>query len=148
MGMSVPMAIIALISWAKHPYKNRKTEVEIANLTSTDYWVALGLAVAITCLFYFVLRWLGTANLLISTISVGTSFLAAYFSFKRSPQYALGYAINDVVLIILWILAAIQNISYLSVVICFLVFLLNDLYAFFSWKTRHRQQISYQPCVQ
>lgn len=148
MGMSVPMAIIALISWAKHPYKNKKTEVEIAGLTSKDYWMAGGLTIAITCLFYFVLRWLGTANLLISTVSVGTSFLAAYFSFKRSPQYALGYALNDLVLIILWLLATIQNLSYLSVVICFLVFLLNDLYAFFSWKTRHRQQISYQPCVQ
>ena len=107
MGMSVPMAIIALISWAKHPYRNRKTEVEIANLTPTDYWVALGLAAAITIAFYFILRGLGTTNLLISTISVGTSFLAAYFSFKRSPQYALGYALNDLVLIILWLLATI-----------------------------------------
>ena len=140
MGMSVPMAIIALISWFKHPYKGKKTEVEIGHLKKFDYLVAGVLTVSITIAFYFILRVLGTANLIPSTISVATSFAAAYFSFKRSPYYALGYVANDIVLIVLWVMAAIKDISYLSVVICFAVFLLNDFYGFLSWNFRYRRQ--------
>ena len=64
------------------------------------------LTAAVTAGFYFILRALGTANLLPSTVSVTTSFLAVYLTFHRSPLYALGYAANDVVLIVLWLLAA------------------------------------------
>ena len=59
-----------------------------------------------------------------------------------SPYFALAYAANDVVLIILWILAAIEDISYLSVIICFVMFLINDLYGFVSWKQMEKQQMA------
>lgn len=140
LGMSVPMAIFALISWCRHPYKGKKTEVEVGHLTLRDYIIAGILTALITTAFYFILKALGTANLIPSTISVATSFLASYFSFKRSPCYALGYVANDIVLIILWILATCKDISYLSVVICFAVFLLNDLYGFFNWTFRYHRQ--------
>ncbi|WP_288629266.1 nicotinamide mononucleotide transporter, partial [uncultured Ruthenibacterium sp.] len=68
-----------------------------------------------------------------STLSVTTSFIAVYLTYKRSPYYALGYAANDIVLIVLWILAARQNTSYLSVVVCFTAFLVNDIYGFINW---------------
>ena len=135
LGMSVPMAIFALISWCRHPYKGKKTEVEVGHLTLRDYIIAGILTALITTAFYFILKALGTANLIPSTISVAT-----YFSFKRSPCYALGYVANDIVLIILWILATCKDISYLSVVICFAVFLLNDLYGFFNWTFRYHRQ--------
>ncbi len=140
MGMSVPMSVIALVSWFRHPYKGKKTEVEIGHLKKIDYLIASILTLAITAAFYFILRALGTTNLIPSTISIATSFAAAYLSFKRSPYYALGYVANDLVLIVLWVMATIKDISYLSVVICFVVFLLNDLYGFFSWNFRYHRQ--------
>ena len=82
-----------------------------------------------------------TANILPSTLSVATSFIAVYLTFRRSPYFALAYAANDVVLIVLWILAAKENISYLSVIICFLMFLVNDLYGFVSWKRMEKRQM-------
>ena len=91
------------------------------------------LAAAVTVAFFFLLRALGTANLLPSTVSVTTSFLAVYLLFRRSPFYALAYAANDIVLIVLWAMAAMEDISYFSVLICFAVFLANDVYGFISW---------------
>ena len=93
-----------------------------------------------TVAFYFILKHLGTANLLPSTVSIATSFLAALLTFKRSPFFALAYAANDVVLIVLWILAAMQDISYLSVIVCFAVFLVNDTYGFLNWLRMQRRQ--------
>ena len=71
-----------------------------------------------------------------STISVTTSFAAAALTMLRSSYYALAYAMNDIVLIILWIIASMENRMYVPMVINFMVFLINDLYGFVNWKKR------------
>ena len=83
---------------------------------------------------------LNTANLIFSTISITTSFVASYLTFLRSPYYAIGYSANDVVLIILWILASVEDISYLPMVACFIMFLFNDLYGFYNWRRMQKRQ--------
>ena len=98
------------------------------------------LTFAVTVLFYFILKAFDTANLIPSTLSVATSFLAVLLTYKRSPYYALVYAANDVVLIVLWILAAMTDISYLSVIICFITFLVNDIYGFINWRQMQKKQ--------
>ncbi len=81
-----------------------------------------------------------TANIVWSTLSVTTSFIAVYLTFRRSAYYAVGYAANDIVLIIMWCMAAAHNVSYLSVVICFVAFLANDIYGYISWKRIYNRQ--------
>ena len=98
------------------------------------------LATIVTIIFYYILKYFNTANLIPSTLSITTSFLASYLTFRRSPYYALFYAANDIVLIVLWVLASITDISYLSVVICFIVFLVNDLYGFINWRRMEKRQ--------
>lgn len=138
--MTMPMAVFALISWLKNPYKGNKSEVKVNRLKKNEplfMWLA---AAVITLIFYFILKAFDTKNIIPSTISVTTSFLAVYLTFRRSPFYAIGYAANDVVLIILWTLAAIENISYLSVIVCFIAFLANDIYGFISWRKMAKRQ--------
>ena len=76
----------------------------------------------------------------VSTLSVTTSFLAVYFTFRRSPLYALAYAANDIVLIVLWTLASIKDPAYLSTLICFFAFLANDIYGFINWQRMAKKQ--------
>lgn len=133
MGMTMPMSVVGFISWFKNPFQGSHREVTVERVGKKDIVLMLCLTVVVTVIFYFVLRYLGTANLTVSTISVTTSFIAVFLSYKRSPYFALGYAFNDVVLIILWTLASFTDISYLSVVICFIIFLVNDLYTFYNW---------------
>ncbi len=138
--MTMPMAVFALISWLKNPYKGNKSEVKVNRLKKNEplfMWLA---AAVITLIFYFILKAFDTKKIIPSTISVTTSFLAVYLTFRRSPFYAIGYAANDVVLIILWTLAAIENISYLSVIVCFIAFLANDIYGFISWRKMAKRQ--------
>lgn len=141
LGMSAPMAVVALVSWLKNPYNGNKAEVRVNRLKGREIIFMAILTIIVTVIFYFILKNLGTANIVPSTFSVTTSFAAAYLTFRRSPFYALAYAANDAVLLILWTLAAISDISYLSVIICFAMFLVNDIYGFFNWrKMRRRQQ--------
>ena len=98
------------------------------------------LAAVVTVAFYFILRFFHTANLLPSTLSVTTSFVAVYLTFRRSPYYALAYAANDVVLIVLWVMAALSEVRYVSVMVCFVAFVVNDLYGFISWRKMGKRQ--------
>ncbi len=95
---------------------------------------------AVTVVFYFILAGLHTDNLIPGTLSVTTSFQAVYLTFRRSPWYAAAYAANDIVLIILWAIAAMEDSSCLSVLVCFAMFLINDLYGFHSWIKMGKRQ--------
>ncbi len=138
--MSAPIALLSAISWIRHPYERGKNEVAVSRLSAKVWWILSGLSIVVTTAFYFILRALGTANLAVSTISVTTSFFAASLTFLRSPFYGLGYAANDVVLIILWTAAAIREPKYLPMILCFAAFLLNDVYGFLNWQRMKKRQ--------
>lgn len=137
--MTAPMAVMSIISWIRHPYKGSK-EVEISHLNFKKTAVMCILSAAVTFIFYFILGYLNTANLIFSTVSVTTSFIAVYLTFLRSPYYALGYAANDIILIVLWIMASMENISYIPMSVCFIMFLMNDLYGFYNWRKMRKRQ--------
>lgn len=138
-GMSLPIAFISTITWLKNRYKNT-SEVKVASLTKKKLSVLILLTVVVTIAFYFILRALGTARLFVSTLSVATSFFAASLTALRSPYFALGYSLNDIVLIILWSIATFSDISNLPMLACFIVFFANDIYGFISWKRRQIRQ--------
>lgn len=134
LGMTTPMAGFALFSWLRNPHNGNCAEVRVNRLQSGEVGFMFFLAAVVTCLFYFILKTFQTAHLFVSTVSVATSFLAAYLTFRRSAGFTLAYAANDIVLILLWTLATWADIKYLSMVLCFAIFLANDIYGFINWK--------------
>lgn len=140
LGMTAPMSLYALICWLRHPYGAGRAEVKVGSISRREGVFAVLLSLVVTVVFYFILRAFGTANLLPSTLSVTTSFLAAYFTARRSPAFAVAYAANDLVLILLWGLAVLEDPSYFSVVICFVMFFANDIYGFINWSRMRQRQ--------
>lgn len=137
--MSAPAALFAIFSWIKNPY-GETSEVKVRNMRRRD-WVSVTLIAAVaTVVFYFLLGYFGTQNLIFSTLSVATSVFASILTYLRSPYYALAYSVNDLVLIVLWALAAAEDISYLPMIACFVAFLANDLYGFYNWSRMRRRQ--------
>lgn len=133
LGMTAPIAMMSVVSWLRHPYKE-SAEVEVHQLTTFQKILLPILTALVTWLFYYILFYLGTANIFWSTVSIATSFSASYLMLMRSPGYALAYGANDVVLIILWVMAAFHERSSLPMVFCFLMFLANDLYGYWNWR--------------
>ena len=138
--LSTPAAAFSLIAWLKNPYEQTETVVVRTYLSLRTHITLILITLAVTVASYFLLDALGTANLLVSTLSVLTSFYASALTFLRSPYYALAYSANDAVLIVLWVLASIENISYLPMIFCFVMFLANDVYGFFNWKRIEKNQ--------
>lgn len=142
LGMTMPMAVVALIAWLRHPFKGKRSEVAVNRLSIKEVLLIIPLSAIVTTAFFFVLKYFNTANLIPSTLSVTTSFLAVYLTFRRSPYFSLAYALNDIVLIVLWTLASLDKIRYISVLVCFTAFLINDIYAFISWKRMGKKQLA------
>ncbi len=136
LGMALPMAVWSTITWLRHPSGSDDNEVEIQILHRTQLLCVGGVSIVVTFVFYLILDALDTPNIVFSTISVVTSFLAAALTMLRSSYYALGYAANDLVLIVLWTLASLENPAYIPVVVNFSIFFFNDMYGFISWKRR------------
>lgn len=141
LGMTLPMAVWSAVTWLRNPSAGSKSEVAIRKLEKKHFLFLLVLSIVVTDAFYFILRWLETPNIVFSTLSVTTSFLAASLTMLRSSYYALGYAANDLVLIVLWGLAAAKDPVYIPVIINFMIFFMNDMYGFISWKKRERTQL-------
>ena len=139
--MSAPMNLFSLASWLKNPYKGNKSQVAINHLKKKDVVTMTLITIPVSVALYFILATLGTKNLIPSTISVITSFIAAYLTFKRSVYFSVAYAANDIILIGLWLMTLSSSTSYISVVVCFVIFLFNDLYTFSNWlKIRKKQE--------
>ena len=138
-GMSLPMNAAALVSWIKNPYKDTH-EVKVAKMTKKQMILMWSATVVVTVVFYFILGALDTPKLAVSTISVTTSFVAVAFTYFRSPYYALAYAFNDVVLIVLWTFASFSDISYIPMGMCFVMFLANESYGLYNWKKMQKRQ--------
>ena len=139
LGMTAPMALLALITWLRNPYRD-SAEVTVSRMKGPEVAVMLLLTAVTTAAFYFILRAMGNAALAVSTLSVTTSFLASYLTAMRSPYYALCYAMNDLVLIALWVISAQTDPAGWAMVACFAMFFLNDMYGFINWRRMEQRQ--------
>lgn len=140
LGMTAPIALFSAVSWFRNPYEPGRSEVRVSPMTGKKLALLLLLSLAVTIAFYWILRYFHTANLSVSTLSVFTSFLASGLMFLRSPFYAVAYSGNDVVLIALWVMASIKEPAYIPMILCFAIFLINDIYGFVNWRRMQQKQ--------
>lgn len=137
--MYVPLSIATIVTWFRHPYKDEKT-VEITKTSLKLFLLIVLLGFIVTIIFYFILKYLNTPSLYVSTFSILTSFIASALVILRSPYYALAFALNDIVLIILWTISTISNVQNITILLCFVVFFFNDIYGFIAWNNRFKKQ--------
>lgn len=136
LGMTLPMAVWSTVTWLKNPSEKNGNEVQIQKLGKKQVSLVVLIGIVVTMVFGLILSVLDTPNLVFSTVSVLTSFLAVTLTMLRSSFYALGYAANDLVLIVMWILASLDEPGYIPVAVNFCIFFVNDMYGFISWKKR------------
>ena len=141
LGMTAPISIFTIITWLKNPVKKGENVVKIRQFTAKEGLLTLFLTICVTVVFFFVLRWLSTPSLWVSTISIATSFCASFMMLRRISYYALGFIANDIVLIVLWSISSVNDLSSLAMVACFSMFLFNDFYGFLRWKMREKEQL-------
>ncbi len=140
LGMTGPISAASVVTWLRHPYEKGKPQVKIAKMSRLNCCICALLTIAVTIAFYFILKFFGTANLWLSTLSVTTSFAASYLMLFRNDAYAIAYSCNDLVLVALWVLATLDDSAYFPMIICFSIFFVNDMYGFINWRRMKKKQ--------
>ena len=56
LGMTMPMAVFALISWLKNPYKGNRSEVRVNRIGKAEQILMWLLTLVVTVIFYFILK--------------------------------------------------------------------------------------------
>ena len=139
--LMIPISVFSIIEWLRNKNKDNSDVVEVNKIKGKEYLYLAIATVFATVGFYFLLKVLNTNELIISTISLITSMIASYLMLRRCSYYALGFILNDIILIVLWSLVVVNSgIGYLPTVISFCVFLINDIYGFIHWKMEEKKQ--------
>ena len=78
-----------------------------------------------------------TENPIFSTLSLSTSVLAAYFMLKRIKIFSAVFAIDDILLLVLWGVQISQGgYQYIPTLIVCISLLVNDAYSTMCWFKR------------
>ena len=56
LGMSLPIAVVAVVTWLKNPFRGNKTEVTVNHISASEYVLLVLGGIAVTVAFYFILR--------------------------------------------------------------------------------------------
>lgn len=139
--LMIPIYAMSIVSWLRNKNPDNESTVQIKAIKGKEY-LYLGIATVVATVgFYFLLKVLNTSELIVSTLSLVSSAVASYLMLRRCSYYAVGFIVNDVILIILWGLAMINSgLGYLPTVISFVVFLVNDIYGLIHWKIEEKKQ--------
>lgn len=134
-----PIQIFTIFSWIKNKQKEQTVAI---NKIHKKEWIYITVVTTISIVgLYFILKVLNTSSLVVSTFSLVFCALANYLLLRRSSYYALAFVINDIFLVTLWLIAAIEsNFSLVLMLINSLVFSVNDVYGFFRWRKQEKQQ--------
>lgn len=139
--LMIPICVLSIISWLKNKNKENVDVVDINKIKGKEYLYLAGATLVATVGFYFLLKALNTNELIISTLSLISSIVASYLMLRRCSYYAIGFIVNDIILIVLWSMVVVSSgIGYLPTVISFGVFLINDIYGFIHWKMEEKKQ--------
>lgn len=140
--MQIPVSMYTVVKWGKEPYKEHSAAVvEMNPLKLLFTFVA---AAIVTLIMFFILKHFNTPQLVVSTLSIAASFIALSLTVLHSPHYSFAFAINDILMIILWVVATVgthytPHLCYIPLLICLITFLANDIYGVVEWQNMKLQ---------
>lgn len=141
MCCTLPLMIVGLVNWLKH--QDKENIVIIKEITKKELILVLLSQAIMFVGYYYLLKVFNTNNLLVSTFSVVASIIATYLTARRSEYGFIGFIINDVILIVLWSIPVIGgSLNLISVLICPVLLLINDVYGVYNWKRIKNKQKS------
>ena len=139
MCCTLPLMILGLINWLKH--QDNTNTVIIKEVTKKELIMIILSQIIMSFGYYYVLKIFNTNNLIISTISISMSIIATYLTARRSDYGFMGFIIDDVILIALWIIPVIKgDLNLIPVLLCPILLFINDIYVVYNWRKIKEKQ--------
>ncbi|MBO5345028.1 MAG: nicotinamide mononucleotide transporter [Clostridia bacterium] len=141
----LPMYVYGIVHWLKNRNKKDNVVIVRSNLSKRE-WLFMSVALVVVSIgVYFLLKVLGTAELLISTLSFVSMLPAVYLLIRRCKWNQVVFLINDVIVPLLWLAMVLNGqIIFVTLVVYHFFQLTYDVYGFVNWIKLEKQQKSEQ----
>lgn len=139
----LPMYVYGIVHWLKNRNKEENVVIVRSNLSSKE-WCLMSVALLILSVgVYVLLKVLGTAELLISTLSFVSMLPAVYLLIRRCKWNQVVFLINDVIVPLLWLAMVLNGESiFITLVVYHFFQLTYDVYGFVNWIKLEKRQKS------
>lgn len=134
MGITLPIYIASIVTWIRNISKDEKV-VKVNRMLKWQEWASMIAVVTVLSVgVYYLLQFLNTQNLIVSTINVSVSMIAGYLLIRRSEFSFIFFILNNIISIVLWstVLAG-GAIESVPTFVLFLIYLLLNIMGFINW---------------
>ena len=137
----LPMYVYGIVHWLKNRNKKDNVVIVRSNLSKRE-WLFMSVALVVVSIgVYFLLKVLGTAELLISTLSFVSMLPAVYLLIRRCKWNQVVFLINDVIVPLLWLAMVLNGQTIFVTLVVYHFFQLTyDVYGFVNWIKLEKQQ--------
>ena len=139
----VPLCIFAIVTWLRNKTKDaQKGRVILFHKMSRHEFLLLLLSQVVMAVgYYFALVALKSEMALFSVFTIATYVIAAYLTARRNQFALIGFIVNDLTAIALWI-AMLTTVTLSAAVVLVMpaMFLISDIYGVFEWGRLRRRQ--------
>lgn len=137
----LPLFVSGIVSWIRNINKETNT-VKENKLTKKEWVILTSISIVLFIGLYYLLKFLNTNQLFVSTLSMVTSLFATYLVARRSKYGFLFYMGNDIILFILWGIPVIQGgLVLIPMLFNPIINFINDCYGWNSWNKRKTNSI-------
>ncbi len=145
-AINIPLNIVAIISWTKN-LKAQKTgkydekTIEVKKLTPKKWAIYIFVFVVMLVAGYFLLKFLNTSSLIISTIVFAIGVIVKILSSGRYMESYLMYIISQVLQIVMWISMMVTTSfgNYAQNMLVCVACLTDGIYGYYLWKSMYRK---------
>ena len=132
----LPILIVSMISWFLKNDK-RSLKVQSKKISFKEILILLLVSAVVSVGFYFVLQYFNTPNLIVATLSLFITILGNYLLMRQSPLMFYAYILNNIVVILIWLLPVLQGeknaIETLPMLIVFSFYLIFNILGAINW---------------
>lgn len=137
----IPLQIYAAFSWLKN--RGKGSEVKTNDISKKEWLSIFACTLVLIAPVFFGLRALHTNQLIVSTFTFIIPIISNYLTMRRSVFQYVFYILQDIFLIILWLLPIFQGLATIKILpmaIVYLIFGISDVYGIINWKKLGKKQ--------
>lgn len=148
LGINLTLTIVALISWTKNikrPNNNGNT-LKIRELSGRGWALSGVLFVGVSVACYFLLNLIGTASLILSSITLGISIVYKILNARCYKESWLIDILRSCISLGLWLSVVIAgatsgalDLTGLPLIVMYLAILTNGIYSLMLWRAMYKK---------
>jgi len=127
----LPMLVYTYFTWGK---SKEKSKLKVTSYSITDRCHLIMGAIILVTVYYVIATRFGVNYALVDALTITCGVFGMYAISKKKIEQWYAFIIVNIANISMWIIESIKNPSNATMVLMFVIYMINNIYGFFVWK--------------